>query len=836
MKRLIIFTLIFVAFSAVGYADNESAISSATGNLGGGFGGNFTTQLANLSRSVMAAGQTIAVIMTAIAGVMVCLGINDGTKTLWNWILGIGLAINFGDLIVGLWSVQSPSGAPQVADYQLLLKNENDPDLDILSPFMRYYISVVMQGAAAIAPYAVNLTLILAMLDGGIKVSLDLIGGDKVEYLVKMVLKVGFFVFLIQSWVGTTSNFQLMPALSSGFETMGYTAGGAPEMIREFDSSNPDSNVDVQSNQIVTNALNFFNIFWQHAQAQNILTTVVSLICVVTAVVVLFLTALEMFMVRIEFWTMALLTIPLLSFGVIEQLKFLSDKAIAAMFNLATKIFVIAFIATMSVNILTGLVENARTVGESSDFVGNVSYFLQVLLYALILFLITKKIPELVSGLLSGNPSLSGGSMKQMAMEAANSAKNVVNAVAKGGNAVGAVYGGMSALSKAAGPMAQWGGKGSLGKNAVSFADAVGGKAMSMAKQGAIAGKNALKYRNPVYQGYQNAVSSLGNAANGLLNKDSDGRTRADANSSGIRPSEMLQDLSQGKNPTTTASQKVGSMMNGIGNKVGDFFTPPQENTSGLDMSKPAGSQMASSMSGEMRANQMQQNSSQTTSAVSNTASQDSANSMSRSPRSTPNMILHNLMNAENSQSSQFEGRRPYEPRNNAEPTDANQNSATNSSSGQNMSEMRNAPSANVNPISTNGEMRQGANNISATGQTSNFNSSPSSSDMSEMRSTPSANVNPISTSGEMRQGANNVSATGQTSSANSSPSSSSSSSSSGEMTELRSAATPNTGSNTTAGGMRQNVSSVTDTSTNSAPNVTTSRENSGTQTARSGE
>ena len=76
-----------------------------------------------------------------------------------------------------------------------------------------------------------------------------------------MVLKVGFYIFLIQSWVGTTSNFQLMPALSSGFETMGYTAGGAPEMIKEFDRNNPDSNVDVQSNQIVTNALNFFNIF-----------------------------------------------------------------------------------------------------------------------------------------------------------------------------------------------------------------------------------------------------------------------------------------------------------------------------------------------------------------------------------------------------------------------------------------------------------------------------------------------------------------------------------------------------------------------------------------------
>ena len=99
---------------------------------------------------------------------------------------------------------------------------------------------------------------------------------------------------------------------------------------------------------------------------------------------------------------MALITIPLLPFGVIEQLKFLSEKTIGTMFNLAIKIFVVAFIATLSLNILTGLLDNARETATSSDFIGNISYFLQVLLYALILFYMTKKIPELVSGLIIG--------------------------------------------------------------------------------------------------------------------------------------------------------------------------------------------------------------------------------------------------------------------------------------------------------------------------------------------------------------------------------------------------------------------------------------------------
>ena len=563
---ILILTEVDVA-SAAYVSDNNAAVNQVMNGLSGGgagFGEIFRTQISNLSKSLLASAKIIAVIMTAAAGCMVCFGIQDGKKTFWAWILGIGLAINFGDLILNLWSVQDVSSPSKIDDYKLLLKSADDPSIDILSPFMRYYIGVIMSGASAVAPYAINLTLILAMIDGAIKVALDLITGDKIKFFVTMILKVGFFIFLIQSWVGTNSNFQLMPALSSGFETLGYTAGGAEEMIKEYSKASPDSNIEVQSNQIVTNALNFFNIFWEHAQQKNLLTILVGLVCVVAAVIILFLTALEMFMVRIEFWTMALITIPLLPFGVIGHLKFLSEKAIGAMFNLAIKVFVIAFIATLSVNILTGLVDNVRETATSSDFIGNISYFLQVLLYSLILFYMTKKIPELVSGLLSGSPTFNGGSMKEIAMSAARGA---TNALAKGGGITGAVVGGMRAISKAAGPMAEYGGKGSLGANAVSLANAAGGKAMSMLGKAVSAGTQAAMYRNPIYRGYQDTITLLGNKSNGLLTKDSTGKSRANANSSGVTPNEILQNMNGGKDSSaTTVTQKFSDVKDTLSN------------------------------------------------------------------------------------------------------------------------------------------------------------------------------------------------------------------------------------------------------------------------------
>ena len=85
--------------------DNNAAVMEIAGGLSGGgagFGETFQTQVSNLSKGLLASAKIIAVIMTAAAGCMVCFGIQDSKKTFWNWILGIGLAINFGDLILNL--------------------------------------------------------------------------------------------------------------------------------------------------------------------------------------------------------------------------------------------------------------------------------------------------------------------------------------------------------------------------------------------------------------------------------------------------------------------------------------------------------------------------------------------------------------------------------------------------------------------------------------------------------------------------------------------------------------------------------------------------------------
>ena len=145
--------------------------------------------------------------------------------------------------------------------------------------------------------------------------------------------------------------------------------------------------------------------------------------------------------------------------------------------------------------------------------------------------------------------------MKEMAMSAARGA---ANAVSKGGGFTGAVAGGMRALSESAGAMSPYGGKGNFGANALSFANAAGGKAMSMMGKAVNAGANAAMYRNPVYQGYQDAISLLGNKSNGLL-------TKPNANGGGVTPKETLQNLSNAQ-PATTATQKISDTTTSVKN------------------------------------------------------------------------------------------------------------------------------------------------------------------------------------------------------------------------------------------------------------------------------
>ena len=123
---------------------------------------------------------------------------------------------------------------------------------------------------------------------------------------------------------------------------------------------------------------------------------------------------------------MAMMVMPLLPFMITSKFSFLSDKAIGLMLNLAIKVCTIACMTGIMVPFFNAYIKDlqqAEGVGDS------LVIMLQVFLAALLMYLLTKNISNIVSGLLSGQPSL-GGSMMTAQL------KNTVN---KGAAAAGHV-------------------------------------------------------------------------------------------------------------------------------------------------------------------------------------------------------------------------------------------------------------------------------------------------------------------------------------------------------------------------------------------------------------
>ncbi len=89
--------------------------------LAGGFGlSSIDHDLRRLLKGVTSLARPVVTIMTALAGMMVVLNIGgDHKQKIWNWILGIGLALNFGSVLWHMWGgyADIPAGRIAAAEY-----------------------------------------------------------------------------------------------------------------------------------------------------------------------------------------------------------------------------------------------------------------------------------------------------------------------------------------------------------------------------------------------------------------------------------------------------------------------------------------------------------------------------------------------------------------------------------------------------------------------------------------------------------------------------------------------------------------------------------------------
>ena len=431
MLAFSVLAIILLQAAGVGLAASQSETIAGYGT---GLGGSFDTNLTLLAKGAVKAMHVILIVMTAIAGMMIVFGLEDGKKFLWQVMLGAGLAFNFGAFMLdtGVWSManQTPSSAvvepfkPKIVEGSDDAKGAAQVDqVTILGDFVNHYRDkVITPGAGNITPYCLRLLVILTVVQATWELTMKFMTGDKMQYLISMTLKMGFFMFLMMNWI------KFMRALMEGFQSLGTKAGGSAL------AAGGDLISDA-ANSIVQVCFKMYAAIYSpiasdgSTSAWRVVKTVASMsnpglqviIIIILAVLVycLFMIALEITMAYIEFYTMALLTIPCLSFGTMGKFSFLTEKAIGCMFNCALKVCVIAFIAVFSKEYLNSLSDE---LAKSKDPSQDLALLLQVLLASFLIYLLTKKIPQLVSGLLNGSPQLSGSDMTGALKSAGDSA------------------------------------------------------------------------------------------------------------------------------------------------------------------------------------------------------------------------------------------------------------------------------------------------------------------------------------------------------------------------------------------------------------------------------
>lgn len=355
----------------------------------------------------------MGVVFVATSGIMLAFGETGGMfKKSLQIVLGLGLAITTTTWLAAFvdYTADSSSAIPTAT------LPSSMTGTDFVSGFMNYFISSCMIGAYKIQSTSLTLLLILATIETALTLSFNY-EQDHIKYVFKQVLTVGFFAFLIKNWVG--GSFGIADNIFTSFEVLGLKAAGAA-------MANPDN--------IINNTITIVSTLWNTildcsmgSMGFMIGMTVVMVFIILTT----FLMAIEIFVCKVEFWVISTLSIPLIPFGVNKHTKFLFEKVIGAVFSMGIKLMVLSFVAALGITVIQTM---AKTIAADTTASTTLPIALRMVLACAVVYMLTKKAPDLAQSLLSGSPSLGGSDgMNAMKGMASMAMKPASAAIAAGG-------------------------------------------------------------------------------------------------------------------------------------------------------------------------------------------------------------------------------------------------------------------------------------------------------------------------------------------------------------------------------------------------------------------
>jgi type IV secretion system protein TrbL len=265
--------------------------------------------------------------------------------------------------------------------------------------------------------------------------------------LVRKVLLVGFFAFLVTQWASLTKT------VVNGFAALGLKAGGGAMSLADFTTS--PSKIVISGIEVVKGLMLYVKEvapgpieFFAHIDV--VLMALVAAIGILIAFVIL---AIEIVVTIIEFHIVTLIAFVTVPFGVLTQTSFMSERAIGYVISVGIKLMALAIVVSLGTTVF-----DSYTVSAAPDINEDVG----LLLGAVVMVMLALKIPAIAGALISGGPQLNAGSALMGAAGVAAGVAGVGLAARMAGGAIaqGAAAGGakVAAARAASGGLSSGGG------------------------------------------------------------------------------------------------------------------------------------------------------------------------------------------------------------------------------------------------------------------------------------------------------------------------------------------------------------------------------------------
>src|SRR5271167_390522 len=265
--------------------------------------------------------------------------------------------------------------------------------------------------------------------------------------LVRKILLVGFFAFLVAQW------HTLSMTVVNGFAALGLKAGGGAMSVSTFTTS--PSQIVMAGIKVIAGLMQYVQKiapgpveFFAHIDV--ILMALVAAIGILIAFVIL---AVEIVVTIIEFHIVTLVAFVTVPFGVLTQTSFMSERAIGYVVSVGIKLMALAIVVSLGTTVFDNYtVSPDPGIGED---VG-------LLLGAVLMVMLALKIPAIAAALISGGPQLNAGSAVMGAAGVATGVAGVALAGRAAGGAIAAALGSgggeVAAARSAAGAIPSGGG------------------------------------------------------------------------------------------------------------------------------------------------------------------------------------------------------------------------------------------------------------------------------------------------------------------------------------------------------------------------------------------